>query len=90
MLPDCQGIYHLSCSGEALSRAQIADEILQEYRRLSIQTVRESLEHEAHRENLRFVLNTDRTREMLGLEQFTDSREVIKNHVLLHHKKGLL
>ena len=80
-----QGIYHISCSGETPSRAEIAKKVLGIYKTYDIPRQKESIEEEpCNNPNFprRLVLDTSYTRKELGIEKFTDVDEAIKIHVL--------
>ncbi len=75
------GIYHVSCSGEALSRNEMAQIVLDIYKEKGWRRKLDYLESEEAPLTKRFVLNTDKTKRELRIE-FTDSREAIRKHVL--------
>ncbi len=79
------GIYHVSCSGDALSRAEIAKKVLDVYKHYNIERKIDSIA-ECPCDNpafpKRLVLDTERTRKELGIAQFTDVDEALRLHVL--------
>ena len=74
-------IYHVSCSGEALSRLEMAQIILDTYRTSGGNPRIDSLRSCEAPETKTFILGTDKTRQELKVK-FTDSREAIRLHVL--------
>lgn len=85
---DKNSIYHVSCEGEPLSRADIAYKVLEVHKRYHLQTQREefAIEHC----NVKFphylVLDTKKTKRELNLE-FTSIDKALEAHV--HCVKGI-
>ncbi len=75
------GVYHVSCNGDALSRSEMANIVLNVYKEKGWERTLDSLTSEEAKETKRFVLDTQKTKKELGVE-FTDSREAIRQHVL--------
>ena len=80
-----KGIYHISCSGEAPSRAGIANKVLEVYRNYDIQREKDYIEEQPCNDPefpRRLVLNTEKTRQELEIGEFTSVDEAIRLHVL--------
>lgn len=88
-----QGVYHVSCSGKANSRAEIAKKVLKVYVQYGIERKIESIAEETCNVSdfpRRLVLDTTCTRQALGINSFTDGDEAIRIHVLRVKKPSAL
>lgn len=88
-----KGIYHVSCSGEVPSRAGIAKKVLDVFRKYNLQRERDYIEEEPCNDPefpRRLVLDTQQTRERLGIEEFTSVDEAIRLHVLRIRKPEVI
>lgn len=89
---DKEGVYHVSCSGNPLSRAEIANKVLDVYREYDLPRVHDSVQEEPCNDPnfpRRLVLDTQYTRKELGIEQFTSVDNAIKTHILRIKKPEL-
>ena len=80
-----QGIYHVSCNGVTPSRAGIARKVLEVFRRYDIPRAKDYIQEEPCNDPnfpKRLVLDTQQTREKLGIASFTEVDEAIRLHVL--------
>ncbi len=87
------GIYHVTCEGGSLSRADLAKKVLGVYRTYDIERVSDSIEEEPCSDPLfprRLGLDTTQTRKELGIESFTSLDEAIRMHVLRAKKPEAL
>jgi len=75
------GIFHVACNGTPLSRAEMVQISIDYYQKNTGIKIG-PLETGLCKETKIFDLNTDRTRERLGLDKFTESREAIEKHLL--------
>ncbi len=78
-------VFHVSCSGEPLSRAGIAKKVLEIYRQYDIPIAKDSIEEEPCNDPdfpRRLVLSTAHTRGYLGIPEFTSVDDAIRLHVL--------
>jgi len=75
------GIYHVSCSGDALPRARIAQIVLEIYKEKAWRRVIDEFRTEEFRERKRFALGTEKAASELGIS-FTDAETAIRQHVL--------
>ena len=73
-------IYHVSCSGKALSRLEMAEIALEAFKEFGGISNVEKLKSCEAPETKTFILGTDKTRDELKVE-FTDSREAIRKHI---------
>lgn len=78
------GIYHVSCSGDALSRARMAEIVLDVYQKQVWPRVIEAFKTEEYKETKRFALGTEKIATEFGIF-CTDGETAIRQHVL----KGL-
>jgi len=74
-------IYHVSCNGDALSRSEMAQIVLDIYKEKGWKRKMDDLKTESLEETKRFVLDTQKTKRELGVD-FIDSREAVRRHVL--------
>ncbi len=74
-------IYHISCNGDALSRAQMANLVLEVYIEKGKERALDCLEEEPAPKTKRFALDTKKTKQILGID-FIDSKEAVKRTVL--------
>ena len=84
-----RGIYHVSCSGDVPSRAEIAKKVLNVFREYNIPRERDYIEEEPCNDPdfpRRLALDTTFTRNELGLGEFTSVDEAIRLHVLRTRK----
>lgn len=75
------GIFHVACNGKPLSRAEMV-QIGIDYHQKNTGIKIGSLETELCEKTKIFDLNTDWTRERLGLDNFIQSGEAIRKHLL--------
>ncbi len=81
---EAKGVYHVSCGGQALSRAEIAQRVLDVFKAEGIEMKRTTLEYgvcDNPKFPRRLVLDTVKTKQDLGIN-FTHVDEAIKQHVL--------
>lgn len=86
---DKNDVYHVSCNGEPLSRAQIASRILSIHHKLGLAVKIEKLKEENCTNPdfpRRLVLDTEKTKSELGIE-FCSIDDALYQHVLRTRRK---